>query len=51
MFEDADHLVELAQRVVAEPSWGERIREAGRRRSHAEHTFAHRAAMAQEWWA
>ena len=51
VFEDADHLVELAQRVVAEPSWGERIREAGRRRSQAEHTFAHRAARAQGWWA
>ncbi|MCR8674290.1 glycosyltransferase [Micrococcus sp. HG099] len=50
VFEDPEHLVELGRRVVAEPSWGERIREAGRSRSHAEHTFAHRAALAQEWW-
>ncbi|MGJ5609095.1 CgeB family protein [Micrococcus luteus] len=51
VFEGPEHLVELAQRVVAEPAWGERIREAGRTRSHAEHTFAHRARAAQEWWA
>ena len=51
VFEDADHLIELGRRVVADPAWGARIREAGRRRSHAEHTFAHRAAMAQGWWA
>ena len=50
VFEDADHLIELGRRVVADPAWGARIREAGRRRSHAEHTFAHRAAMAQGWW-
>ena len=51
VFHDADELVELGRRIVADPAWGTSIREAGRRRSHAEHTFAHRARMAQEWWA
>ena len=51
VFEDTEHLVELGRRIVAEPAWGDRIRAAGRRRSHAEHTFSHRARMAQEWWA
>lgn len=51
VFEGPEHLVELGRRIVAEPAWGERIRAAGRARSHAEHTFAHRARTAQEWWA
>lgn len=51
VFHGADELVELGRRIVADPAWGASIREAGRRRSHAEHTFAHRARMAQEWWA
>ncbi|MDO5633365.1 MAG: glycosyltransferase [Micrococcus sp.] len=50
VFDDAEHLVELGRRVVADPAWGEAIRAAGRARSHAEHTFAHRARQAQEWW-
>ena len=50
VFESPEHLVELGSRAVREPAWGEGIRAAGRRRSHAEHTFAHRAAAAQDWW-
>lgn len=51
VFHSAEELVELGRRIVADPVWGDSVREAGRRRSHAEHTFAHRARTAQEWWA
>ncbi|ROZ63041.1 hypothetical protein EDL96_08000 [Kocuria soli] len=50
VFSDRDELLDLSRRAVADPAWGRRIREAGRRRSLAEHTFAHRAHSVEQWW-
>lgn len=49
-FSSLDELVELARRAIADPGWGARIREAGRRRTLAEHTFEHRARALEELW-
>lgn len=49
-FASKEELAELCHRLLAEPRWGSQIRAAGQRRSMAEHTFAHRARTAQEWW-
>lgn len=50
VFEDEEHLVDLATRAYRDSVWSERIREAGRRRSLAEHTFAHRIARMDTLW-
>ena len=50
VFASTEELIETCRRVVAEPTWGEMIREAGRRRSASEHTFTHRARTADQWW-
>ncbi|MDO4254200.1 MAG: glycosyltransferase [Kocuria sp.] len=50
VFSDLHDLEQLCERALADPSWGDAIRRAGQRRSIAEHTFAHRARRAQEWW-
>ncbi|MDP5227723.1 MULTISPECIES: glycosyltransferase [Arthrobacter] len=50
VFRSQDELVELAAKVVREPGWGQGIREAGRRRSLAEHTFAHRMCILDGMW-
>nr|WP_281368091.1 glycosyltransferase [Helcobacillus massiliensis] len=39
----ADEAVDQAQRIVTDPSWARTIREAGKRRTLAEHTLVHRA--------
>lgn len=49
-FSSKEELAELCQRLITKPQWGAQIRAAGQRRSLAEHTFAHRARTAQEWW-
>ncbi|WP_138442310.1 CgeB family protein [Sinomonas susongensis] len=51
VFESAAELVELATRAQRDRVWSERIREAGRRRSLAKHTFAHRVAEVDALWA
>ena len=51
MFGSADELVELARRAVADDRWGDRLRDAARRRTLAEHTFAHRARALEATWA
>ncbi|WP_231567577.1 CgeB family protein [Sinomonas humi] len=50
VFESASELVELAVRAQRDHVWSERIREAGRRRSLAHHTFAHRIAEVDALW-
>ncbi len=44
VYRDVDELVELCRRASSDTAWSESIRVAGRRRTLAEHTFAHRAA-------
>ncbi|MHA6523074.1 CgeB family protein [Tessaracoccus sp. G1721] len=51
VFRDADELVELCQRAIHDDRWGDALREAGRRRTLAEHTWAHRAAKVAQLWA
>lgn len=43
VYADVDELVDLCRRASKDRGWGNSIREAGRRRTLAEHTFAHRA--------
>lgn len=50
VFENADELAELSQRAIADPAWGDRLRDAARRRTLAEHTFAHRAQALEALW-
>lgn len=50
VFEGPEDLTELAQRAVADAAWGRGLRSAGRRRTLAEHTFLHRARVADSWW-
>lgn len=49
-YNSIEELVELSQKVIAEPAWSEKIRLAGRRRSEAEHTFYHRAQKMDTLW-
>ncbi|MFC0674676.1 CgeB family protein [Brachybacterium hainanense] len=45
-----EELAELAARAIADPAWGDGLREAGRRRTLAEHTFDHRIAEVDALW-
>ncbi|WP_231263101.1 CgeB family protein [Nocardioides alpinus] len=48
VYQDVDELAELCRRASLDRSWGDAIRAAGRRRTLAEHTFAHRASVLLE---
>ncbi|PPH27049.1 glycosyltransferase [Rathayibacter sp. AY1F9] len=50
VFEERDQLVEHVRRAGADPSWARRIREAGARRTGAEHTFVHRMREVRALW-
>lgn len=50
LYRDAQELAALAQRARTDTAWAEGIRERGRRRSLAEHTFDHRVAQIEEYW-
>lgn len=45
-----EELLELAQRATKDFSWGAKIRDAGRKRTLAEHTFLSRMKEADAWW-
>ncbi|WP_114853261.1 glycosyltransferase [Brachybacterium sp. YJGR34] len=49
-FRDLDELEDLARRALVDPAWGERMREAGRARTLAEHTFDHRLEEVDALW-
>lgn len=51
VFGSADELIDLARRAIADDRWGDRLRVAARRRTLAEHTFAHRARSLEAAWA
>lgn len=51
VFHTAEELVELCQRAIRDDRWGDTIREAGRQRVLAEHTFTHRARKIASLWA
>ena len=45
-----EELVELSRRARVDHAWTDRLREAGRRRTLAEHTFDHRVADLERLW-
>lgn len=51
LYQSTDELIELCQRIIADPSWSNSIRAAGLARSQAEHTFFHRAQKMDTLWA
>lgn len=50
-FDSIEELVELAQRSRRDRSWAQSLRDAGRRRTLAEHTFDHRVRVLESLWA
>lgn len=50
VWHDQDELAELGRRAVTDRAWGEAMREAGRRRTLAEHTFDHRIQEVDSLW-
>lgn len=47
---DVDEMVEVVDRIRRDPAWASRVATAGRDRTFAEHTFAHRAAVLESLW-
>ena len=50
VYRTPEELAELAARARRDTAWAEGIRERGRRRTLAEHTFAHRVALVERCW-
>ncbi|WP_040282469.1 CgeB family protein [Tessaracoccus massiliensis] len=50
VFRNGDELLELCQRAIRDDRWGDSLREAGQKRTLAEHTWAHRAAKVAALW-
>lgn len=50
VFHSPEELVDLARRAAADTAWSQSIREAGRKRTLAEHTFDHRARELAALW-
>jgi spore maturation protein CgeB len=45
-----DELADLCRRALDDPGWAQRIRDAARARTLAEHTFDHRVALLEDMW-
>ena len=50
VFHSPEELVDLCARAATDTAWAQGIREAGRRRTLAEHTFDHRARRLEALW-
>lgn len=50
VWHDLDELEDLARRALADPRWAQGLRDAGRRRTLAEHTFDHRMETVDSLW-
>ncbi|MGY5765681.1 CgeB family protein [Brachybacterium sp. DNPG3] len=50
VWHDLDELTELSRRAIADPGWAQGLRDAGRRRTLAEHTFDHRIQEVDRLW-
>ncbi|MDY6052082.1 MAG: glycosyltransferase [Rothia sp. (in: high G+C Gram-positive bacteria)] len=50
VYKSTDELIDLCQRIIADPTWSDTIRAAGLKRSQAEHTFFHRAQKMDTLW-
>lgn len=51
VYESEEELLELCKRVLSDSYWSRKIREAGQKRTLAEHTFAHRVKKLEQLWA
>lgn len=50
VFHNEEELIELSRRAATDTSWAKKIREAGRARTLAEHTFDHRVRELAALW-
>lgn len=50
VYETTEELIELCTRIFHESQWARRVREAGRRRTLAEHTFDQRIKILEQLW-
>lgn len=50
VFHSPEELIDLARRAARDTAWSQRVREAGRRRTLAEHTFDHRVVELNALW-
>lgn len=51
VYSSPEELIDLCQRVLKDPAWAQKIREAGYRRTLAEHTFDERVKVLEQLWA
>ena len=51
MYESIDELIEICTRIFRDPKWARKIREAGQKRTLAEHTFDQRVKILEQLWA
>ena len=51
VYESIDELIEICTRIFREPKWARQIREAGQKRTLAEHTFDQRVKILEQLWA
>ena len=51
VYESTEELIDLCARIFREPRWAHTIREAGQRRTLAEHTFDDRVKILEKLWA
>ena len=51
VYESTEELIDLCARIFREPRWAHAIREAGQRRTLAEHTFDDRVKILEKLWA
>lgn len=50
VYESIEELIDLCKRVLVEPQWASRIRQAGQKRTLAEHTFDQRIQALESLW-
>ncbi|MDU2067014.1 MAG: glycosyltransferase [Sporomusaceae bacterium] len=51
VYQSIDELIEICTRIFREPKWARQIREAGQKRTLAEHTFDQRVKILEQLWA
>ena len=51
VYESIDELIEICTRIFRDPKWARKIREAGQKRTLAEHTFDQRVKILEQLWA
>lgn len=51
VYESVEELIDICTRVFRDPRWAHAIREAGHRRTLAEHTFDQRVKILEQLWA